>query len=297
VLGIHGTQRPDGLWDCLPEGLRSEKQVVQQFYDATGWRAGDDGTYADTALFVDRRPHVDRYMARCRARVLAQLPPGGRYLLDVASGPVHFAEYQAYSAQFDQRVCVDLSERALHGARRNIGEAGVYVLGDVTNLPIAEGAVDAAVSLHTLYHVPRDEQAAAFREIHRVLKPGGVAVVVYYWQTTPWRELGALERAAALPSRLLRRLVRRGSSDAAGDLYYFAHTRHWFERQAWPFEAEILAWSSVDTDTLRRFARGPAAAPMTRALFWLESRFPRALGRYGYPMIVIRKAPAAQPAG
>jgi SAM-dependent methyltransferase len=149
--------------------------------------------------------------------------------------------------------------------------------------------VAAAVSLHTLYHVPRDEQAAAFREIYRVLKPGGVAVVVYYWQTTPWRELGLLGRLAVLPRRVFRRLVRRETSAAAGDLYYFAHTRRWFEEQDWPFSADVLSWSSVDTDTLRKLARGPFAAPATRALFWLEATFPHLFGRFGYPMIVIRK--------
>ena len=51
----------------------------------------------------------------------------------------------------------------------------------------------------------------------------------------------------------------------------------------------MLAWSSVDTDTLRKFARGPLAEPLTRALFWAEGRFPRLFGRVGYPMIVIRK--------
>jgi SAM-dependent methyltransferase len=261
LLEINGRQRPDGLWDCLPDRLRSEKAVVQTFYDVTGWQANDEGTYADTALFVDRRPHV----------------------------AVHFPEYQAYSDRFDHRVCVDLSETALRDARRNVGDDGVYVLGDVTRLPIESDSVDAAVSLHTLYHVPRDEQAAAFREIHRVLKPGGVAVIVYYWQTTPWRELGPFGRLAALPSRVTRRLVRRETSAAAGDLYYFAHTRQWFERQDWPFDAEVLSWSSVDTETLRKFARGTLAAPVTRGLFWLEGTFPRLFGRFGYPMLVIRK--------
>src|SRR5918998_2500562 len=136
LLEIDGTLRPDGLWDCLPDRLRSEKAAVQEFYDETGWQTDQEGTYADTALFGEPRPHVDRYMARCRARVLDQLPSGGRYLLDVASGPVHFPEYQAYSERFDHRICVDLSEIALQDARRNVGDDGVYVLGDVTNLPI-----------------------------------------------------------------------------------------------------------------------------------------------------------------
>jgi len=283
MLQIAGTLRPDGLWDCLPDHLRPEKAQVKGFYDETGWKTDDAGEYVDAALFVDRRGYADRYLARCRARVLAHLPQGGEYLLDVASGPVHFPEYRAYSERFEHRVCVDLSETALHDARRNVGDTGVYVLGDVTRLPLETGTVDAAVSLHTLYHVPSDEQAAAFREIHRVLKPGGVAVIVYYWQTPHFADLNLAGKLLALPGRVIRRLTRSRASDAQGELYYHAHTRQWFEAQDWPFRADVLSWSSVDTGTLHRL--GPA----TRVLFWLEARFPRLFGRRGYPMIVIRK--------
>jgi ubiquinone/menaquinone biosynthesis C-methylase UbiE/uncharacterized protein YbaR (Trm112 family) len=277
--------------------LRAEKESVQAFYDSEGWQKNEDDVFVDTALFVDPRPRVEAYMAKCRARVQRHLPAGGRYLLDVASGPVHFPEYQAYSDGFDHRVCVDLSAVALGEARRNVGERGVYVVGDVTNLPFKDGSLDGVASLHTLYHVPRDEQANAFREIHRVLKPGAKAVVVYFWQTTPWRNRSPLMRVALLPGRLARRALtavrsRRAAQEGGGtDLYYFAHDYQWFANESWPFRAEVLSWSSVNTDFLRKYVpRGPVAEPILGALYWLEERFPRALGRIGrYPMIVIRK--------
>ena len=273
----------DGIWDCLPH-LAGDKDSVRDFYDTVGWQLDETGAFTDASLFVD--PLVEEYMSRCRARVQEHLPASGRYLLDVASGPVHFAEYQAYSDGYDHRVCVDLSVVALRAARRNVGDTGIYVLGDVTRLPFKDDSLDAVVSLHTLYHVPRDEQAEGFREIHRVLKPGGTAVVVYYWQTTPWRELSLLGRAAVLPMRAVRRLTRSSARDggAAPNLYYFAHTRGWFERQSWPFDAEIRSWSSLSPGTVGRLPRRA-----TRLVFWLEGRFPHLFGRFGYPMIVIRK--------
>ncbi len=232
----------DGIWNCLP-ALAGEKDAVRDFYDTVGWQLDDDGAFADTTLFVD--PGVEEYMSRCRARVRELLPAEGRYLLDVASGPVHFPEYQAYSDGYESRVCVDLSAVALRAARRNVGEKGIYVLGDVTALPFDDDSIDAAVSLHTLYHVPREEQAQGFREIHRVLRPGGTAVIVYFWQTTPWSDLSLLRRAAVLPTRAIKRLRRTSSADAATapSLYYFAHTYDWFTRQEWPFEPEVSGGS------------------------------------------------------
>jgi SAM-dependent methyltransferase len=273
----------NGILNCLPR-LAGDKDRVREFYDTTGWQIDETGGFTDATLFVD--PGSEEYLGRCRARVREHLPESGQYLLDVASGPVHFPEYRAYSDGFEHRVCVDLSVVALRAARHNVGDSGVYVLGDVTALPFKDGSIDAIVSLHTLYHVPEQEQAAGFREIHRVLKPGGTAVVVYYWQTTPWRELSLPARLAVLPMRAARRLLRRVASSSADapDLYYFAHTRGWFTGQRWPFEADIRCWSSLSPGLVEKLPR-----PVTRLLFRLESRFPHLMGRFGYPMIVIRK--------
>ena len=47
--------------------------------------------------------------------------------------------------------------------------------GDVTRLPLADGSLDFAVLNHLYEHV--EDQAALFRELHRVLAPGGAAYV------------------------------------------------------------------------------------------------------------------------
>ena len=50
-----------------------------------------------------------------------------------------------------------------------------FVVGDVRAIPFREGAVDAVYSMGTIEHF--EEYAQAVREIFRVLKPGGTAIV------------------------------------------------------------------------------------------------------------------------
>ena len=53
-------------------------------------------------------------------------------------------------------------------------------LGDATNLRFPDGTFDKVFSLHTIEHVP--EPGALLSEIGRVLKPGGMAIIVYPWE-------------------------------------------------------------------------------------------------------------------
>ena len=191
-------------------GLRSEKRSVQAFYDEVGWKK-------------ERRPpsRTPRASSTPATSSSAISPLGGSasgatcraegtYLLDVASGPVQFPEYRAYQEGFEHRICVDFSRLALQEARANVGENGILVQGDITRLPFADGTIDAAVSLHTIYHVPRDEQARAFlRSSIASSSPVGYAVVAYSWGHTHWGELSRAAQAAA-PPRPRRRQGLRG---------------------------------------------------------------------------------------
>jgi ubiquinone/menaquinone biosynthesis C-methylase UbiE len=47
---------------------------------------------------------------------------------------------------------------------------------DVTALPLRDGAVDVALALHMLYHVPCRE--AAIRELRRIVATGGTCIAV-----------------------------------------------------------------------------------------------------------------------
>ena len=69
----------------------------------------------------------------------------------------------------------DLVAGGLRKAHALVPDAEL-LLADVCALPIEDATVDAAVSANLLEHVPDDVGGLA--ELHRVLKPGGVAAVI-----------------------------------------------------------------------------------------------------------------------
>lgn len=284
--------------------LAEETDAAMRFYDEVGWRRSGAGDFEDAVKFEDLRPVTREYARLCHRRVARHLPPRGKYLLDVASGPVQYDEYLEYSEGFEKRICGDVSFAALRAARRKLGDRALYFQCDITRLPIRSGAVDAFVSLHTIYHVPAELQLAAFRELERVCAGGGCGAVVYSWgeHSIPmrllaarWRPLRALKRLARklVPTPLVRMLKGDPASpEPGGGLYFHAHDIRWFRENVnagggW----RIAVWRSVSVPFTKRWIHprllGGAAL---RLLYAVEERWPASVGGIGqYPMLLFRK--------
>lgn len=78
---------------------------------------------------------------------------------------------------------VDISPTALELARQNLERRGLsdrvgrMVEGTVSSVPeIEDASLDGVVESCVYQHLPREDRLAAFREIDRVVKPGGVFV-------------------------------------------------------------------------------------------------------------------------
>jgi SAM-dependent methyltransferase len=76
---------------------------------------------------------------------------------------------------------VDFSQTALDLARRRFdidGLDGAFIHGSITDLPFPDSSFDLVYSNGVIHHIPQTEPAV--REFHRVLRPGGTALVMVY---------------------------------------------------------------------------------------------------------------------
>jgi SAM-dependent methyltransferase len=283
--------------DVVVSTTEDESSGVRRFYDELGWVQRADGSYEDTALFTEAGTVADQYRIACNRRVGKQLR-GGTYLLDVASGAIPHPEYLQLSANYDYRICVDFSIRALHEARKKLGEKAICVLGDITCLPLRDGVVDDSISLHTIYHVPLARQTVAIDEVVRVTKPAGRAVIVYTWAGSPAMDLVFKMRGMLGCVRRLGRpspaaVVARTAPAMKSPLYFHPQNVDWYDREIkCRYPSKLLVWSFISTTFQQRFFRsrstGSLAAKMVE---FIERLAPSWCGRYGqYPMLVIEKA-------
>jgi SAM-dependent methyltransferase len=232
---------------------------IRRQYDEYGWIERNGVTH-DARSCEDLRPAAAEYVTACRMRVKRHLPATGHRLIDMGSGPIQYPEYLTYSEGFAIRTCVDLSTRALSEARRKLGGRGEYLCGDFLDIDVPQA--DAAVSLHTVYHIAADRQEAAVRKLLQCLRPGGTAVIVY---SNP-----------AYPISVLLGPLRRLLNRRAPSIYMHRHPLRWWRRFETAADVRILPWRTFPAREQRMLGRRALAA-----LFRLEERFPAFFARWG----------------
>jgi len=287
------------------------KDQVRQFYDKVGWQMVGEGVYQN-ARYEDLRPVSHEYISKCHLRVNKHLKNNGEYLLDAGSGPIQYPEYLSYSENYHYRVCLDISVVALKEARKRIGEKGLYVVADVANLPFAANVFDGLVSLHTLHHLPINQQKQSFLEFFRVLMPASSAVVVNGWtdselmRKTWWlvrfmenvgrfvankKKASRPEKKSDTLKKISRHIVEETPIEPQGTFIEKMDANWVRSTLSKKMKFDIFVWRSINVRFLRavihRFLAGKL---MLKLLFMLEEKYPRYFGEKGqYPLIVIYK--------
>jgi ubiquinone/menaquinone biosynthesis C-methylase UbiE len=113
--------------------------------------------------------------------ILAQIKAGDK-VLDVGCGSGRLTlAAQGWAGAEGQAVGLDPSEEMIEVARKNAARAGLktkFELGMVENLPFPDASFDVVLNRLMLHHLPGDLKQRGLAEMRRVLKPGGLCLVV-----------------------------------------------------------------------------------------------------------------------
>lgn len=191
------TSRPEGtstlyrmVLDELAPGPRDLWTTVREQLDDSAEHA-DDLRRLHTVL-ADRRTDTRAFFGRVAGEWDAVrnalfghefMPPALLNLLlrhwtvaDLGCGTGNAAEFLAPCVR--EVIAVDQSRPMLDAAAKRLDRFKniKFVEGDLERLPLADASMDATVAVLVLHHVEGPQRA--LQEMRRVLKPGGVALVI-----------------------------------------------------------------------------------------------------------------------
>jgi ubiquinone/menaquinone biosynthesis C-methylase UbiE len=112
---------------------------------------------------------------------LAQVKSGDR-VLDVGCGSGRLTmAAQGWAGADGEAVGIDPSPEMIQVARKNAARAGLkakFEVGVVESLPFPDGSFEVVLNRLMLHHLPGDLKQRGLAEMRRVLKPGGLCLVV-----------------------------------------------------------------------------------------------------------------------
>lgn len=136
--------------------------------------------------------------------------PAGKDVVDIGCGGG--ALVRELSGLGAHAIGIEISEHQLASAVARDGGTGArYLVGRAQALPLQDAAVDVAVFMRTLHHVPPGDLNRALGEAARVLRPGGVVYVA-----EPLAEGDYFELTTLIEDELeVRQAAQRALQDAA----------------------------------------------------------------------------------
>jgi ubiquinone/menaquinone biosynthesis C-methylase UbiE len=244
------------LYAGIP-GLIGKKSALNQSEVETQDRVSDD--YAGVRY---QRAGSVRYHEDTMAQLVELGPPRGA-VLDAGCGIGSFLEFLLQRSPAARYVGIDVSRGMLGHAARQLGltdgggGAPVQLAqADACRLPFADATFDVVYARGLLHHLP--EPSAGIREIRRVLRPGGTALL--------------LDPNKTLISELPRRLANRSDHfDADHKNFRAAELERWVSAELSIVETRFFGYVAYpllgfpDLIDFERLGIGRLAGPLISA--------------------------------
>jgi ubiquinone/menaquinone biosynthesis C-methylase UbiE len=176
----------------------------------------------------------------------------GTTLLDLGSGPGHVAGALVEAGA--KVTGIDFSAEMVEVARRHYSDA-TFQVADAEELPFEDASFQAVVSNFVVHHLARPD--VVFREVHRVLEPGGHFAFAVFERPEAQSSIGAFFEAVAahhdadeLPSGPLFGADRDAylpplKASGLSEVRFETHDILWRSKTVDPVLQAFLEWGNI----------------------------------------------------
>ena len=268
------------------------EKIVRDFYDNYGWEeingmSGEDTLFRQFSRhYYTYHEHVNERTMKCFSNLTGTLLIAGGG--DLPETHVKIAQ------KFCTVCCLDISKKSLTISRKKLGAKGEYVLGSILDIAKPDNCIDAVYCAHVIYHIDRQLQQKAVRELIRVTRPGGLVVIIYSNPRCLAAKIMKLKNKIPLIRKKKRKEkpTLRDTSEKP-PLYFYAHPLEWWNQFHDECNIELIPWDVMGADQEKQLLVNDAIAwAVYRFCSWYEKRqASKAVRLWSYPLICLRKKP------
>jgi SAM-dependent methyltransferase len=163
---------------AAPAAMDAAKRAVLEHWDRAACgedlylrSATPEGYREQARRRYELEPYIEEFADFAAAR--------GSRVLEIGVGLG--ADHERFAAAGAHLTGIDLSGHAIEHVHRRLALSGLessLLVSDAERLPFADSSFDVVYSWGVIHHSP--DTAAAVAEIHRVLRPGGLARIMIY---------------------------------------------------------------------------------------------------------------------
>jgi ubiquinone/menaquinone biosynthesis C-methylase UbiE len=183
---VHRRRERGALREVLNEETRGKRPgyYLQNFhFQSGGWMTEDSAKRYDTqveVLFYGTANATRRQALPQLHEIFAGRDQRGLRLLDIGCGTGRFLDFVKQTWPRLPAAGLDMSEAYLREARRQLKRRWriSLMVGDGTRIPLPRNSQDAVTSIFMFHELPPATRRLTFREVDRILKPGGRFVLV-----------------------------------------------------------------------------------------------------------------------
>jgi ubiquinone/menaquinone biosynthesis C-methylase UbiE len=202
LVGAPGEERPFAASKrtrMTEDVIRSIRRSYDQLADEYARRIFDELNYKP----LDRKL-LDRFAAEVS---------GHGEVCDMGCGPGHVARYlrDAGTTVFG----LDLSPKMLEQARQ-LSPDMQFREGNMMALDLQDGTLAGITAFYAIVNIPKESLPSVFREIHRVLQPGGLLLLAFHTGDQVLHEEELWGRAISMDFFLIQPSEIRQNLEAAG---------------------------------------------------------------------------------
>lgn len=277
---------------------RNINKKVSEYYNDRGWEKGESGKPLDEEVNINGAITSKEYTSKVEDKVVTEIEKlkiKKDKILDVGCGAIQIKERQEHSRNFNERHCVDFSQKALELAKENLINSKqfnhfFYNLDFLEN-DFDSNFFDTAISMHVLYHVNISMQEKFVRELIRVTKLDGQVLIAY---SNPF----CLTFFLRLPFEILdliKSIVKKGLSVTRGyedkNIYFRRKKIFWWRRFDDSCDVKILPLKTFNGQFEHKYIPDSNFGKrIYNFLFYLESfKFWRFFSEYYLVILKVNK--------